>query len=291
MALFGAVEAGGTKFVLGVGTGPDDVVTTRVSTTTPEETIARAVAWFREQPQVAAIGIASFGPVELDESSDRFGYITSTPKAGWSDTDLAGAFRRALQVPIAFDTDVGAAAIAESLWGAARGLNSCLYLTVGTGIGGGAVLNGEILRALGHPEMGHIRVPRHPRDRFPGLCRFHGDCLEGMASGPAIEARWTVKAEDLPQDHQAWELEAHYLGSAVANYVFTLSPAAVVLGGGVMRQEHLFEPVRRQVAGLVNGYMKMPLTVPPGLGQNSGIAGALALAQRRCAAAGPQASV
>ena len=188
MALYGAIEAGGTKFVCGVGTGPEDLVTTRIPTTSPEATVAAAVSWLREQSagRLRAIGIGSFGPVDLNN-----GYITSTPKAGWRNFDLAGSVGRALGVPVRLDTDVNAAVLGEARWGAARDVSNCLYLTVGTGIGGGAIAGGEILHGLTHPEMGHIRIPHDTAvDPYPGVCPWHGDCLEGLASGPAIEGRW-----------------------------------------------------------------------------------------------------
>lgn len=278
MFVYGAVEAGGTKFVVGTGAGPHDVKTTQIPTTTPAETLARAIEYLRSHGPLQALGIASFGPVDLDRESPHFGYITSTPKAAWRDTDLVGAFREALQLPIGFDTDVNAAALAENRWGAARGLSSCLYLTIGTGIGGGAIVNGRTLQGLSHPEMGHIKIPRDPEDRFAGVCPFHGDCLEGLASGPAIAARWGSAGARLPPEHEAWRIEASYLAAAVANFICTLSPACVVLGGGVMQQRQLFNPIREGVARILNGYARVPPIVAPGLGSLSGISGALALA-------------
>ncbi len=184
---FGAIEAGGTKFLCGVGTGPEDLITTQIRTGSPESTIAAAVAWIREKAggELSAVGIGSFGPVDL-----KTGHITSTPKAEWRNFDLAGEVRRALGVPVAFDTDVNAAVLGEARWGAARGVANCIYLTIGTGIGGGAIVEGNIVHGLTHPEMGHIRVPREASDTFAGVCPYHGDCLEGLATGPAVEARW-----------------------------------------------------------------------------------------------------
>jgi fructokinase len=278
MSLFGGIEAGGTKFVCGVGTGPEDLRTAQIPTTSPAETVAAAVAYFRDQP-VRAVGIGSFGPIDL-----RTGHITSTPKAGWQDFDLAGSVRRALGVPVGFDTDVNAAALGEARWGAAQGLSDFLYLTVGTGIGGGAVVGGRVLHGLLHPEMGHIRVPRDPaQDPYPGGCPYHDDCLEGLASGPAIAARWGVPARQLPSDHPAWVLEARYLALALADCVCTLSPQRIVLGGGVMQQTHLFGLIREELARLLNGYVRAGEVVPPALGSRSGVLGALVLAERALA--------
>lgn len=286
MTLYGGIEAGGTKFVCAVGTSPNDVRATRFPTTTPEETLARAIEFFRAQPRVAAIGIAAFGPVDLRRNSPTYGYITTTPKLGWRNTDLVGAIQRALNVPVGFDTDVNAAALGEHRWGAARGLDTCIYLTIGTGIGGGGLLAGKLMHGLIHPEMGHIRVPHDlARDPFPGACPFHGDCLEGLASGPALEKRWGARAETLPADHPAWELEAHYLALALVNYICTLSPQRIILGGGVMEQPQLFPMIRRGVQQLLNGYAQSPAIladidayiVPPALGKRAGVLGALAL--------------
>ncbi|MGA3098439.1 MAG: ROK family protein, partial [Bryobacteraceae bacterium] len=212
MDVYGCIEAGGTKFVCGVGTGPQDLATASFSTLSPPATV-ESVAGFFQGAQLKAVGIGSFGPVDLNPDSPTFGYITSTPKQGWRQFDLAGAVARALGAPVKIDTDVNAAAVGEARWGAARGLSDFLYLTVGTGIGGGAVANGAVVHGLTHPEMGHIRIPHDlSRDPYPGGCPFHGDCLEGLASGPAIEARWGKPAQELPADHPAWALEARYIG-------------------------------------------------------------------------------
>src|SRR5690349_773711 len=210
MPLYGGIEAGGTKFVCGVGTAPEDLRITQIPTASPAATVEKAVAFFLQQGRLDAVGIGSFGPVDL-----QTGYITSTPKQGWRNYDLAGAVRRALDVPLGFDTDVSAAALGEARWGAAQGLSDFLYLTVGTG-GGGAMVHGRLLHGLAHPEMGHIRIPHdRGRDPFPGCCPYHGDCLEGLACGPAIEARWGCPAATLPREHPAWALEAHYLALAL----------------------------------------------------------------------------
>src|SRR5262245_56015296 len=230
MALYGGVETGGTKVVCIMGSGPDDIrVEARIPTTTPQATIAQCIEFFQEQSTnhgpLAGLGIACFGPVDLNLESSTYGFITSTPKPGWANTDIAGAFRRALHVAIGFDTDVNAAALGEWRWGAAQGLDTFVYLTIGTGIGGGGLMNGKPMHGLVHPEMGHIRIP-HDRqaDPFAGACPFHDDCLEGLASGPAISARWGRPADMLADDHPAWKLEAHYLALALMNFICTLSP-------------------------------------------------------------------
>jgi fructokinase len=291
--LYGGIEGGGTKFVCVVGTGPDDVrAEARIPTTGPEETIGRAIAFFRDAQArlrpLAGIGIGSFGPVDLTPASPGFGFITSTPKPGWTNVDLAGPFRRTLRLPVAFDTDVNAAALGEWRWGAARDLDTFVYLTIGTGIGGGGLVGGQLMHGLVHPEMGHLRLPRDAADPFPGACPFHGDCLEGLASGPALLARWGRAAETLPPEHSGWALEARYLALALVNFVCTLSPQRIVMGGGVMEQAHLFPRVRREVQALLNDYVRAPAIlehidgyiVPPALGGSAGVLGALALAAR-----------
>jgi fructokinase len=265
-----------------MGTGPEDVEITEVPTTTPQETIARVVEFFAAREPAKAIGIASFGPIDPNPESPTFGYITSTPKLGWGNFDFAGAVQGALGIPVAFDTDVNAAALAESLWGAARDSRSFLYVTVGTGLGAGAFIDGRLLHGRRHPEMGHIRIPHdRARDPFPGNCPYHGDCLEGLAAGPAIEARWGLPADQLPDGHAAWELEAEYLALGIASWTCTLSPEQIILGGGVMQRAELFPKIRSRVAELLNGYVEPPGIVPPGLGTRSGVLGAIALANQR----------
>jgi len=289
--LFGAIEAGGTKFICAVGTGPDDLAITQFSTESPESTIARAVAFLKERAgsRLRAVGIGSFGPVDLRPSSPTFGCITSTPKPGWQNYDFVGAVRKELNVPIGFDTDVDAAALGEARWGAAQSVSDFLYLTVGTGIGGGAIVNGQILHGLIHPEVGHIRIPHDwQRDPYNGCCPFHGDCLEGLACGPAMEKRWGKPAHDLPMDHPAWALEAHYLALGLTNWVCTLSPKRMVLGGGVMQQPWLFPLIRAELIRLLNDYIRSKelienveqYVVPPELGNRAGIAGGLVLAEQ-----------
>lgn len=290
MDVFGGVEAGGTKFVCGIGTGPGDLERVEVATGAPEETIRRAVEFFRERGvgrRLRAVGIASFGPLELAVDSPRFGRITSTPKAGWRDVDMVGAFRRALGVAVGFDTDVNGAALGEARWGAAQGLRQVLYLTVGTGIGGGALVGGKPLHGLIHPEMGHILVPHdRGRDPFAGCCPWHGDCLEGLASGTALRERWGRGAETLAAEHPAWELEAEYLAAGLMSLVCALSPERVIVGGGVMRQRALLGRVREKLKARLNGYLQAEAieeklesyVVAPALGENAGVLGALALA-------------
>ena len=292
MRILGGIEAGGTKFVCAVGTGPDDVRSEiRFPTTTPEETIGRAIAFFEDQArhvELAAIGIASFGPVDPNPASPTFGYITTTPKPGWANADLAGAIGRALGLPVGFDTDVNGAALGEYRWGAAQGLDTFLYFTIGTGIGGGGMVGGKLMHGLLHPEMGHMRLPHDwQADPFKGACPFHGDCFEGLAAGPAMNARWGQPAETLPADHPAWKLEAHYIALAMSNFIVTISPQRIILGGGVMSGPHMFPALRSEVLELLNGYVQSPAIlqhideyiVPPGLGNRSGVLGAFALAE------------
>ena len=291
VSIYGGIEAGGTKVVCAVGTGPDDIrAEARFSTTTPTETLARAVSFFedfRKKQPLASIGIASFGPVDLNPDSPTYGYITATPKKGWSNVEFAGVIERKLGLPVGFDTDVNGALLGEHRWGAAQGVRNAIYLTVGTGIGGGALVNGNMLHGLVHPEMGHIMITPREDDPMPkGYCPFHGNCLEGMASGPAIETRWGVKADKLNPDHPAWELEAHYLSLALHALICVLSPQRIILGGGVMEQEILLPLIRQKVYTSLNGYVKHPqlekmdeFIVPPALGSRAGVLGAIALEQ------------
>ncbi len=298
MSVYGGIEAGGTKFVCALGTGPDDLrEELRFPTTAPEECIGKSVAFFREAAAkhggLAAVGIASFGPLDPAPASPTFGHITTTPKPGWAHTDLAGPIARALGVPVGFDTDVNGAALGEFRWGAAQGMDTFVYITVGTGIGGGAMVNGGLVHGLMHPEMGHV-FPPHDRteDPFEGLCSYHRDCLEGLASGPAIERRWGARAETLSPEHPAWDLEAKYLAHGIVPQIYILSPQRVILGGGVMDQAHLFPKVRRHVGEILNGYIQARVLledldsyiVPPGLGNRAGVLGAVALAQRAAGA-------
>jgi len=281
MPRLGGIEAGGSKFKCAAGSGPGDAEIAEFPTTTPQETIGRVAEFFRTREPVEAIGIASFGPIDPNPQSPTFGYITSTPKPGWRNFDFAGAVRDALGIPVAFDTDVNAAALSESRWGAARGLGSFLYVTVGTGIGGGALIDGRLLHGRLHPEMGHLLVPHdRVRDPFGGSCPYHGDCLEGLAAGPAIQARWGLAAHLLPDGHPAWDLEADYLALGILSWTCVLSPERIVLGGGVMQREELFPKIRLRVGELLNGYLESPEIVPPQLGTRAGVLGAIALADQ-----------
>lgn len=291
MTVYGGIEAGGTKFVCAVGSGPeaiDDQV--EFSTTMPAETIGRAIRFFEAHPEpITALGIGSFGPVDPDPASATYGTITTTPKPGWGDVDIRGQISSALGVPVGFDTDVNAAALGEHRWGAAQDVETFVYLTVGTGIGGGAIVEGRLLHGLVHPEMGHVRVPHDlERDPFEGVCPYHGDCLEGLAAGPAIEARWGVRGEELPEDHPAWPLQAHYLALGLMAIVCILSPQRIIIGGGVMERRFLFPMVRSELQDLLGGYVQDPaiteaideMVVPPALGGRAGVVGAIALAER-----------
>jgi fructokinase len=291
MALFGGIEAGGTKFICGIGTCPDDLEVHAFPTVGPVENVRQAVQFFQDKAdsQLAGLGIASFGPIDLDRTSATYGYITTTPKTAWRNIDLVGALSKGLSLPIAFETDVNAAALAEAEWGASRDVEDSVYITVGTGIGGGVVVNGEAVHGLLHPEIGHIRVAHDlDNDPFTGSCQFHGDCLEGLASAPALSQRWGRPPESLPATHPAWELEARYLASVIAILVYTLSPHRIILGGGVMQHDALFPMIRRNVGHFMNGYIAKPqlreeidrYIVPPGLGRHSGVLGAILLASR-----------
>ena len=294
MTLWGGIEGGGNKFVCAVGTGLGNIVSEAIfDTLTPEVTIGQIVTFFTEQQQhlgpLKGIGIGSFGPIDLHPNSPTFGSITTSPKLDWAQTDLAGMIKNSLQVPVAIDTDVNAAALAENKWGAAKGLDTFIYLTVGTGIGGGAMINGELVHGLLHPEMGHIMVPHDfAKDPFTGNCEFHHNCLEGLASGPAIEKRWGGKADELSNDHPAWSLEAEYLALGVVNYIYTISPQRIIMGGGVMRRTQLFPLICQNVLDMLNGYIQLPeivksindYVVPPALGSKAGVLGAIALARR-----------
>jgi fructokinase len=293
MSVYGGVEAGGTRFVCAIGSSPDSLkAETSFATTTPQGTIDRTIAFFqryRGREPLSAVGVGSFGPVDLNPKSPKFGYITATPKPGWANTEFLGRISRALRVPVGFDTDVNAAALGEATWGAAKGLETFVYLTVGTGIGGGGMVNGELLHGLLHAEMGHLRVPHDlTKDAYLGACPFHGDCLEGLAAGPALLGRWGRRGEELPPDHAAWGLEAHYLALGLVNLICTLSPQRIILGGGVMRQTGLFHMVRQNVQELLNGYLQVPAIleqidqyiVPAALGSRAGVLGAIALAKR-----------
>ncbi|MEM7029814.1 MAG: ROK family protein [Chloroflexota bacterium] len=293
MNYWGGIELGGTKCVCAIGTGPDDLrAEIRIPTTTPAETLSQALDFFDHHQALYALtglGIGSSGPLDLDTDSETYGWITTSSKPGWAKTNLVGRFQRALQMPVTIDTDVNVAALGEQQWGAARGISTFIYLTVGTGIGGGGMVNGQLIHGLLHPEMGHMRIPHDwEADPYPGFCPFHGDCFQGLTAGPALLGRWGQRGETLPAAHPAWPLEAHYLALGLVNYICVLSPQRIVLGGGVMEQHHLFPLIRQEVKTLFNGYLQVPeildmdetYIVPPQLGQRAGVLGAIALAQR-----------
>jgi fructokinase len=270
---YGGLEAGGTKWVCGVGPGNGTLDAGETfPTTTPGETLDRAASFFEREGPVEALGIGCFGPVDL-----AAGRITTTPKPGWADAEVVAPLRERLGVPVAFDTDVNAAAVGEHRYGAARGLDTFAYVTVGTGIGGGAIAGGEVIHGLTHPELGHLRVPRVAGDDFPGVCPYHGDCFEGLASGPALAVRWGRPAEQLAGDERVWELEAEYVALGLVALVAVLSPELVVLGGGVGTAEGLLPRVERKLGELLGGYVRAPSVVAPALGSESGVLGAIAL--------------
>ena len=280
----GALEAGGTKMVCAVGDETGAVLErVKIPTTMPEETIAAMLDWF-EKREIAALGIGCFGPVDLRPGSETYGYITTTPKPGWAWCDMAGAFQRALQVPVGFDTDVNASVLGEVTYGQAKGLQTVLYLTVGTGIGLGIYINGALHHGILHPEGGHVLLTVHPKDTWKCRCPYHPNCLEGLACGPAIAERWGAKAEMLAQRPEVWELEANYIAQALVDYICVLAPEKIILGGGVMQQRQLFPLIRSETARLLNHYLAAPelqqletYIVPASLQGDQGIMGCLRL--------------
>lgn len=293
--LFGTIEGGGTKFICAVADEQNKILREfRIPTTLPQATLAACADFFFQAQQdlgkLASLGIACFGPLDPRPNSPTYGRILATPKPGWENTDVIGFFRTALgtDLPIGFDTDVDAAVLAESRWGAGQGIGNLVYLTIGTGIGGGALVDGELLHGYAHPEMGHMLLAQHPSDiHFPGNCPFHGTCLEGLASGPAIEARWQQKAASLAPDHPAWQLEAHYLALGLMNICLILAPERIILGGGVMNQSFLFPMIRSELTRLLGNYLRLPqiddmesYVVPSGLAGIAGLYGGLALAHQ-----------
>lgn len=290
-ALYGGIETGGTKSICVVGSGPDRILDqVRIPTTTPHETLGQTIEFFQpyvRSRKVKGIGIGSFGPLDLDPASPTYGFITATPKPGWSNTDLAGILGRALETKIAMDTDVNAAALGEHRWGAGAGLDPLLYVTIGTGIGGGYIRDGAPLSGMTHTEMGHIRIPHdRERDPFPGACPFHEDCFEGLAGGTAIQQRFDEPGEIIPDDDPFWDVEAGYIADALMNYILVTSPRRIILGGGVMQRKFLFPAIRDKVRAALNDYVAAAsLTgdlaeyiVAPALAHQSGVLGALALA-------------
>ncbi|MGZ4167882.1 MAG: ROK family protein [Solirubrobacteraceae bacterium] len=287
--IYGGVETGGTWVVCAIGTGPDDIAAEEsFPTGEPEPTLARIAEFFERGPRPAAIGIGSFGPVDLDRASPTWGHVTSTPKPGWAHTPVAPALADRLGLPVRFDTDVTTAALGEQRWGAAAGCDSVCYLTVGTGIGAGLLVDGRPVHGLVHPEVGHLRVPHdRERDPFAGVCPAHGDCWEGLAAGGAIGARWGVHPKEIPDDHPAWALEAEYVALGILAIVLVASPRRVVVGGGVMARAGLLDSVRSRLVDLNAGYLETPMmgaavdryVVAPALGERAGVLGAIALAQ------------
>lgn len=281
----GGIEAGGTKMVCAVGDEKGELFErVTIPTRQPEETFEEMIRYFSDK-QIEALGIGCFGQVDLNRSSATYGFITSTPKPGWKNTDVVGRFQKALSVPVGFDTDVNGAILGEVMLGAAKGCENAIYITVGTGIGVGVYVNGGLLHGLVHPEGGHILLAKHPKDTYSGKCPYHGCCFEGLASGPAIEERWGKKAELLADEMNVWELESYYIAQAITNYILTYSPQKIILWGGVMHQNQLFEQIRAKVPELLSGYIQHPAVtekiadyiVPPALGDNPGILGAIQL--------------
>jgi len=283
----GAIEAGGTKFVVAVGDENGNVIEREAfPTTTPEETMENVFKFF-DGKDIEALGLGCFGPIDPDLKSPTYGYITTTPKVGWSNYNIMKALKDRYDIPMGFDTDVNGAVLGEVYFGTAKGCDNALYFTIGTGVGGGAVVEGHLVHGLLHPEMGHMKMIVREDDPYQGKCPYHGTCFEGLAAGPAIEERWGKKGNELPEDHPAWDLEAYYIGQALATFMLTLSPKKIILGGGVMHQKQLFPLIHKYVQQFLNGYIqKEEITtdkikdyiVYPGLGDNAGICGALALA-------------
>ncbi|WP_291292462.1 fructokinase ScrK [Enterococcus sp.] len=283
--MYGSIEAGGTKFVCAIG-DEEMTIIERVSfpTTTPDETMALVIDFFKKyEDQLVGIGIGSFGPIDIHRDSVTYGYITSTPKLAWQNFDFVGTMKQAFNLPIAWTTDVNAAAYGEYVFGKGKGLSSVVYYTIGTGVGGGALQDGRFVEGFSHPEMGHMLVVPHPDDSFKGSCPFHGNCLEGMAAGPAIEKRLGKKGQDLSEDEPFWNIEAEYIAQCAYNTTLMLSPDVIIFGGGVMKQRHMVEKVHQAFERLVNGYVKTPAItdyiVTPDLEDNAGTLGCLALAR------------
>ncbi|MHC9533532.1 fructokinase ScrK [Dellaglioa sp. L3N] len=284
--LFGSIEAGGTKFVCAVGdeiNGVKEQVT--FPTTTPVETLDQTVAFFEKFPELKALAIGSFGPIELRQESAKYGYVTTTPKKGWTDTNFLGYLKKRFSFPIAFTTDVNSSAYGEyvSAKKAKQKVDSLVYYTFGTGVGAGAIVNGKMLGTIGHPEMGHVFVKRHPDDvDFEGVCPYHKDCLEGLAAGPTFEARTGKKGQFIPLTEPVWDIVAYYVAQAAVQQTLILRPNKIVFGGGIMSEAFLMK-VREQFKGLLNGYVDVPnleeyITMPMSEGNGSATLGNFALA-------------
>lgn len=285
--LFGAIEAGGTKFKVAIGDEDGNIIEQKsFPTTTPNETMKEVFSFF-DGKEIQALGIGSFGPINLNKDNETYGYITNTPKPFWGNFDFVGTLKKRYpKLIIGFDTDVNVAALAELKKGAGVNVNNLVYLTIGTGVGGGLVVNGELVHGLLHPEVGHMRLVKHPEDNFKGTCPFHDNCLEGLACGPSIEARWGIKGIDIPNNHVAWDYEAYYLGQAISNLILILSCEKVILGGGVMHQEQLLGKIRREVLKNLNNYIQderinniEQMIVKPVLKDDCGLVGSLLLAK------------
>lgn len=282
--LVGAIEGGGTKFVCAVGNEHNEIIE-RVSfpTTTPAETLANVFTFF-DNFEMEAMGVASFGPIEVNPLSDKYGHILSTPKLAWKDFDLLGALKERYPIPMGWTTDVNAAALGESRLGAAKGIANTLYITVGTGVGAGAIMDGKIFGGDGHPEMGHLLVRPHEKDQYGGFCPYHGNCLEGMAAGPSIDGRLGQNGKDVDPNHEVWDFISHYLGQALEAYTVILRPERIVLGGGVMKVPGMLEKIKDQFQMLLGNYVSTPrleeYLVLPGLGDDAGITGAIILANQ-----------
>ncbi|ORM39175.1 fructokinase [Francisella endosymbiont of Ornithodoros moubata] len=284
------IEAGGTKFFITIGDTNGNVIEHhRTNTTTPNETMSEVIKVLKDYQNkynIKAIGLACFGPIDINPSSKTYGHITNTPKVAWQNFDIVGAVKSAYSGPIGFNTDVNAAAICEQLWGCAQDISNLIYLTVGTGVGGGIICNNQLVQGAMHPEIGHLLIPQNLQDNFEGCCPFHGNCVEGLASGPAINRRWNVSsASKLPDDYIAWQFEAEYLAKALVNYICSFSPERIILGGGVMHKTILFDMIRKNVTKYLNNYLDYPalkdmtkFIVPASFGDSTGVKGSLAIA-------------
>lgn len=282
---YGALEAGGTKMVCAIGDEYGKILEqVSIPTSTPDETMASIIDYFSGK-DIAAIGVACFGPIDLNKESETYGYITSTPKIAWKNYNIVGTLKDALKVPVGFDTDVNGSLLGEITYGCAKGLTDAIYLTIGTGIGGGVMTNGKLLHGMLHPELGHIIMAKRADDNGSCVCPFHDSCFEGLAAGPSIEKRWGKKAKDLADDMAVWELEADYIGTALVNFCMTLSPQKIILGGGVMHQTQLFPLIREVFKKKMAGYISTremanleEYIVPASLSDDQGIMGAIKLA-------------
>lgn len=285
MKKYGALEAGGTKMVIAIGNEQGEILEQRsIPTTTPAETIPQIIDYFKDKG-IESLGIGAFGPVDVNKESRTYGYILNTPKFAWKQYNLLKALKEGLDIPMNIDTDVNGSCLGEMTYGCARGLDTVVYLTIGTGIGAGIAVGGKLLHGMLHPEAGHILIEPSKHEVGKCICPYHANCLEGLAAGPAIEARWGKKAVELAKDAQVWELESEYLAKGLVNFILTLSPQKIILGGGVMHQEQLFPLIRAKVLEYLNHYYETDTLldidnyiVPASLNDNQGIMGAIQLA-------------